>query len=93
MTISLRLNEKEERQLEEMKQATGLSTSTLFKKALFSNNENHHVNKDMIIDFGEIFTNINHLDKAIEYEDLKTAAEKIKIIKKGLMKYGSYHNS
>lgn len=85
MTISLRLNEKEERQLEEIKQATGLSTSTLFKKALFNNNENRYINKNMMIDLGEISTNINHLDKAIEYEDLETAAEKIKIIKKGLM--------
>lgn len=85
MNISTRFNEKEQKKLEEMKEATGLSASTLIKKALFDNNENHYVNRNMIIDLGAIFTSINKLENAVEYENFETAEENIKIIKEGLM--------
>ncbi len=93
MNISTRFNEKEQKKLEEMKEVTGLSASTLIKKALFDNNENRYVNRNMIIDLGAIFTSINKLENAVEYENFETAEENIKIIKEGLMNYVNSYNS
>lgn len=85
MRISIRFNQDEERQFNEMKRATGLSNTTLIKKCIFDNNAQQCYNKDIFADLGRISTSVNLTKQAVNDNNLSLAKEQIDIIENGVM--------
>ena len=85
MRISMRFNQYEEKQFNEMKQATGLSTTTLIKKCIFDNNSGQYYSKNIFADLGKLSTSVNLAEQAIKDNDNTLALEQIHIIYKGVV--------
>lgn len=84
MRISIRFNQDEERQFNEMKRATGLSNTTLIKKCIFDNNPQKYYGKDIFADLSSISTSVNLAEYAIKDNNNTVALEQINIIHKGV---------
>ena len=84
MTISLRLDENERKQLEQMKQSKGLSTTAVIKKCLFEPQGECQVNKNILVELGDVSTNVNLMKHAIENENFSEAAKHISTIEEGV---------
>ena len=84
MTISLRLNENEQKKLEQMKQHTGLSATAIIKKCLFESQENCQVNKNIPMMLGRVSTKINLMKDSVRYEDFVSTMNYIGEIEKGV---------
>lgn len=84
MRVSMRFNQNEEKQFNEMKQATGLSTTALIKKCVFDNNSGQYYSKNILADLGRISTSVNLAEQAIKDNNYTLALEQIHIIYKGV---------
>lgn len=82
MRISIRLNELEEKRLNELQTKTGLSITTLVKKGLFDDSEN--LSKTIIEELGKISTNVNLTNNAVSRKDLNATQHYLTLIEKGV---------
>ena len=83
MIVSVRFNDNQEKQLEYLKQITGLSTSALIKLRLFSDNSQANITPDLLQLIGALSTTVNII-KAFYNDELLD--DQIKIIERGVEK-------
>jgi hypothetical protein len=82
--ITIRLNDEEERKLNELQEQTGLSTTAIVKKCVFDNSEKRLINKNIIGVLGKVSTNVNLAKSSLYKRDNSLVRRYLTLIEEGV---------